>query len=376
MNWKTCGIFAGLCALLLRFIFSLSPEITETIYSRGIFVVIRYVLDYTIGLIPFPLLYPLIVLLFLVVIWKIGTWWRYRQKNTKKEAHKKTSWKKRMRAGLLAVAGGIGIVMALGYFIWGFNYWRLPIEKHLHLKLEPLDSNRIRSEAELALKMMVHAKRKMTGTHFVWSNLETEVRGDLERVLKSFHYPTPGRVRGRYLAPGQPAMYFGVSGFYNFFTGEAYVPATLLAMEIPFTLAHEMAHGYGFCEEGTANFLAYLTCLSSHNPLIQYSGCYHYFMYISSDLYRVSSQEYSTLLKQCPPDVSADVRAIQQNWARYRGFLMELGQVVNDVYLKGQGIKEGVKSYNRLLVLVAAWKNSPLSTKNVSNFNLTPIKTF
>ena len=69
MNWKTCGIFAGLCALLLRFIFSLSPEITETIYSRGIFVVIRYVLDYTIGLIPFPLLYPLIVLLFLVVIW-------------------------------------------------------------------------------------------------------------------------------------------------------------------------------------------------------------------------------------------------------------------------------------------------------------------
>jgi hypothetical protein len=174
----------------------------------------------------------------------------------------------------------------------------------------------------------------------------------------SLVYPAAGRVRVHKFSPSGFLMAFAISGIYLPYTGEAYVPANLTAVELPFTMAHEMAHGFGFTEEGTANFLAYLTCISAKDPLIRYSGCIEYFNYISFELFLASRAAHEEMMKKLPQGVIADRRAISRNWERYRDWLTDLGQKVNDIYLKSQGIKEGVKSYNRVIILTAAWRSA------------------
>ncbi len=364
VNLKVMMILLGAGALLVRLIFSLNPHITETIYSRGFFLAIRFCLDYTAALLPFPLIYLLVILLILLVVKKILQYIRARKDETKEKISFKTLFLK----GFLYCAAFVGSMVFLFYFLWAFNYERIPIETHLKIKPEPLDIDGIRREVKLAFQMVVDARETIPGMDRVGSNaldkgflpdgLEDKIRENLEKVLKSMDYLTVGRVRVKKLRPGGLLMRFGASGFYFPFTGEAYISANLTAVEIPFLMAHEMAHGYGFSQEGTANFLAYLACISSGEPFIKYSGCLVYFGHISSDLYRASPDEYKELKKRLPPGIIADRLKKYKNWKQYQGRLMDWSQKVYDTYLKSQGISEGIKSYDRLVVLTAAWRKA------------------
>lgn len=366
INLKVLLILLGAGALLVRFLFSLNPYITESIYSRGIFPGIRFCLDYTIELLPFPLIYLLVVLFLLLDVKIIVRWVKARKDKDREKLSLKTLFLKR----LLSFLAFLGAVVFLFYFLWAFNYERLPIETHLKIKPEPLDINEIRSETKLAFQMVVDARENIPGVDRIGSNaldnrfltngIENEIRESMERVLKSMGYPTVGRVRVKKLWPGGLLMRFGTSGFYLPFTGEAYISANLTPVEIPFDVAHEMAHGYGFSREGTCNFLAYLACISSADAFIKYSGCLVYYSHISADLYRASPGEYKELNKKLPPGIIADRVKKYKNWQQYRGWLMDWSQKVYDTYLKTQGVQEGIKSYDRLVILATAWRAAGL----------------
>jgi hypothetical protein len=360
VDWKPKVSWIGLGAftLLLRYLFRLNPDMVESIYSRGIFQGIRFCLDYTLGLLPFPLVYLMSAALLFLLVFKI-----IKRVKKGKKIKEKLSWQMRIFKGILTLGAFFGAIVFFFYFLWGFNYQRVPIEDHLKIKPEPLDITGIRKETTIAFQMVEAARKTIPGASsapldsgFLPEGLESKIRDNLGKVLKSMGYPVPGRVRARKLRPGGLLMYFAVSGIYFPYTGEAYMPANLTAVEIPFTMAHEMAHGVGFTEEGTANFLAYLTCISAKNPVIRYSGCLEYFNYISYEMAKASPHEHKEMIKKLPRGVIADRTAIFQNWAHYRGWLMEIGQQVNDIFLKSQGVKEGVKSYNRLVLLAAAWR--------------------
>jgi hypothetical protein len=306
----------------------------------------------------------LVVLLVLLDVKIIVQWVKARKNKDREKLSLKTLFLKR----LLSFLAFLGAVVFLFYFLWAFNYERLPIETHLKIKPEPLDINEIRRETKLAFQMVVDARQTIPGVDRIGNNaldreaagvadpLEDKVRESMEGVLKSMGYPTVGRVRVKKLWPGGLLMRFGSSGFYLPFTGEAYISANLTPVEIPFAVAHEMAHGYGFSREGTCNFLAYLTCISSEDPFIKYSGCLVYYSHISADLYRASPGEYKELNKKLPPGIMADRVKKYRNWRQYRGWLMDWSQKVYDTYLKTQGVREGIKSYDRLVILATAWR--------------------
>jgi len=364
IDLKVMMILLGAGALLVRFLFSLNPYITESIYSRGIFLGIRFCLDNTIGKLPIPLIYLLVLLLILFAVKMIAKWRRARKDKTRKKSSIKVLFFK----GLLYCAAFLGAAVFLFYFLWAFNYDRLPIEAHLKIKPEALDIDEIRQEAKLAFQMVVDARESIPGVKHIGNNaldnrylpkdLENQIRESLEAVLKSMGYPVVGRVRVKKLWPGGLLMRFGTSGFYLPFTGEAYISANLTPVEIPFDVAHEMAHGYGFSQEGTCNFLAYLACILSQDPFIKYSGSLVYFSHISADLYRASLGEYRELIKKLPAGIIADRVKEYRNWQRYQGWLMDISQKVYDTYLKTQGVREGIKSYDRLVVLTAAWRRA------------------
>lgn len=346
----------GLMTVGLKMVSGRYPEFVEEVYSRGIFVLVRNLLDHSFGLLPFSAVYPLVLALLIWMTWKL-----YRSLfGVKKD---RTTPLAGLGRFLLRASAICGLLVFLLYFLWGFNYDRLPVEVSLGLNLQPLDEPAIRREAALAAAGLVKAReeipdagRAALANSMLPEDLEGVLRDGFARVLGRFGYPAPGRVRLRFFRPGGLLMRLDIAGFYFPFTGETVLPKELTPEGIPFAAAHEMAHAYGFAEEGTANFLALLVCLDSPNPVVRYSGRMGCFRYIAPELRRVSQAEYKNLLASLSPGVLADMRQSYENWLKYKSWLSDFGRSVNHLYLKTQGIKEGIKSYNRMLLLYAAYR--------------------
>ncbi len=130
----------------------------------------------------------------------------------------------------------------------------------------------------------------------------------------------------------------------------------LLPYEKPFTMAHEMAHGFGITDEGEAGFLGFLACLALPDAAIRYSGWAGYWEYAAGELSRAAPAAFKAGWDSLPDGMRADIRAAQANAARYRGPVERVSRRVYAKYLQSQGIDDGLRSYSRLVGLVAAWR--------------------
>ncbi len=334
-------------------------SLAEKFYSRGIYAAIRLIWDHTLGFSPIPLLY--IVVPAAILFWTVYRIVRFFSRRPRPSI----SWGLKIGRTLLRAASAIGGLVFFFYFLWGFNYNRIGFERQLKLALEPLNPAALAAEIDWATRKAVEARASIPGSsdaalepRFYPQDLESMLRTSLKGLLENLDYPAAGRVRIRLFQPAGWLMRFSGSGIFNPFLGEGYIAGDLLPFEIPFTMAHEMVHGYGICEEGDANFLAFLTCESSADPAVRYSGFLSYWSYVFAETGRLAPQSINTIRELIPEGMKADLRAEAKNWRRYQGPLSRIGEKINNQYLKSQGIREGIRSYDRLVLLVAAWKNA------------------
>lgn len=344
---KTGLLFGGI-ALLVRFFFEAFPAFAEEWYSRGFYLLLRKVLHLIFGYLPFAGVYMLAIVL---VVWGI--------RSLRRLYVHQGSWLQKTKKVTVAAANFVGFVLFAFYFLWGYNYNRVPVEQQLGLRLEPLKKGQIEQrlkEQTIELSQLRAALPVGPVTaEALGATLEQELRESLEKTLEAHGFPAHARVRARWIYPHGLFLRFSTAGLYLPFTGEGHVDPGLAPVQWPAVMVHELAHGYGFGDEGVCSFWALLTCRASANPYLRYAGALSYWRSLAAAYRDYDPQGFLQLRDQLPEAVLGDLQDIRTAMQRFPDLVPRLQYRVYDAYLKSQGIGEGMLNYDQVLVLMAAY---------------------
>ena len=339
---------------LLAFRLSLPASTIENYYSRGVFVAFRSVWDYLLPLLPIPLFY----LFWVGVVWFLART-LVQAKRAKRLGSERGPWRIVARRIL---NGATYLVMAF-LLMWGMNYGRTPVDEALgferyNLTLDEL-RQRVHSEAaELAdLRSDVSTDTAALPTLLLPPDLESRVRALSAKAFTTHGYPAPGQPRARQLLPKGILLRFSTAGVYWPWAGEANVDGGLWHLQKPAVMAHEYGHAYGFGDEGTCTFWAYLAGLHAEDPYLKYCYKLAYWRQIAGRLRRAEPMPYSEWrAAELDPGVRNDLQAIYDNSAQYRDIAPLVRDLTYDTYLRTQGVHGGLANYGTVIQLVEGYR--------------------
>lgn len=258
-----------------------------------------------------------------------------------------------LRRGVWVAAG----LLWLFLFTFGLNYQRPLLFELLGYEQRKAEA----SELEALGRMLVeNVNQSYTEAHS--EGRTAPERGEIIRLLNEAYDTAPELrllPRGEF-APPKPVYTsgvltrFGIGGVYFPFTAEPNYNAEIPDFQLPFSIAHEMAHQRGVARESEANFVAYVVCVSSRDSFIRYSG-FRNGLGVLSELHRVEPEKARELAKQLGNGYREDSRRAALFWAKASGAAGALGQRVNDLYLRANRVKAGVADYSNSTTLIIAY---------------------
>lgn len=339
-------------AIFLRLL--LTPPLIEQWYSRGLFRGLRWLIDYLLASwVPFVLIYLFFGGLVLWLVYK----WRTRA------PRRSVGWAERLKRLSLRLLAAFGVLIFFFLFLWGFNYGRVPIEEQLGLDPAPISVDELREMMEEEARALISLRERIPGIgdsalvrEQLPVDLEAEIRRELSAWLRDNGYPTPGRPRVKPIYPRGIFLRFSSSGLYFPYTGEGSYDAGLHPLQLPHVIAHEMSHAYGFADEGTCNFLAYLAGWDAADPAIAYAIRLDFYRTLASNYLRYEQEAYRTFRAELPAGIQADLDAINENLRAYPDIMPRVRYAAYDAYLRSQGISEGIRNYSRVIMLIRAWR--------------------
>ncbi len=342
---------AAITLLLSRF-FGQGSDFIEQFYYRGIFQAFRIGYDYTFGLLPIPMIYVFIIIIIYILYVLVRTFLK-----------KDQTWRHRLLGSGHLVVQTISALLIIFYWFWGFNYNRVSIESHLNMDYADMDTTDLlqlyteTNDRLIELRTLFSLQEKMKAIESNPTAYEDECRQSLTAALDAMNYPTNGRVRIRRIRPQGSLLRISTAGVYWPFVFEGHIDPGLHPMTWPFTMSHEMGHGYGFTDEGTCNFLGWLACTTHEDPFIQYSGWIGYYRYLLTNLRRsISPKQYQEIYKSIPQVIVDDLTEIRKYAMRYPDVMPAVRDVVYDNYLKTHGVKGGLINYSKIIKLVYAFE--------------------
>ncbi len=351
---KYIWVILGALSLVFNWLFGVFPSLYEAIYFRGIFQIIRTIYDYTLGWIPFPMVY----ILFFIVVQIIYKFIQFRGFRTA------TGLVQKIWSILLPLFSLAGAVIFFFYFLWGFNYKQEHLSNYLKLPEITADTTELYAESIFYLEKLERLRGVISQDTIPLSfdhmddDLESEIRHNLEWVLRDWDIPTTGRVRVRELYPKGILLRISTAGVYIPFVFEGHIDAGLHPIQYPFTMAHEMSHGYGLADEGTCNFTGFVACMASDDPFVQYSASMSIWRYMANNLRIGSPRLYKNMMKQISPNVRVDLIAVMDEMDKYPDIMPKVRDAVYDTYLKSHGVAGGLSNYSKVVEMTIAWKKS------------------
>ncbi len=150
----------------------------------------------------------------------------------------------------------------------------------------------------------------------------------------------------------------GVTGSMGPFFCEFTLNGDILPHDYPATYAHEFAHFLGVANEGEANFYSYIVCTASADKQVRFSGYYHIFFHVLNNVYDIlGEKEGERFLKYIRPEIIQLAKSDRQYWLSKRCKALDAAQdIIFELYLRGNHVAEGRKSYSGVIGLILAWE--------------------
>ena len=150
----------------------------------------------------------------------------------------------------------------------------------------------------------------------------------------------------------------GVTGSMGPFFCEFTLNGDILPHDYPATYAHEFAHFLGVANEGEANFYSYIVCTASADKQVRFSGYYHIFFHVLNNVFDIlGEKERERFLKHIRPEIIQRARNDRRYWLSKRCKALDATQdFIFELYLRGNHVAEGRKSYSGVIGLILAWE--------------------
>lgn len=364
-KYKYISLILFPITLFINHIASKLPNLVEKYYSTWINKLTIEVLSKASGLIEFSLyeviVYILIIsmLIFLLRLILVFT--------------KKHNVAKRILGNsILNILSTLSICYFLFILLWGINYNRLPLQTSLLNRYNLSNNTKIENveytnqDLKNLYKFLIN---KANETRFyTLQNKEgsmmanTNYKGIISRAQIGYNNISNiiPEVQGnysnaKYIKSSKFMSYTGITGIYFPFTGEANINIDIPDIYIPCTVIHEMAHQRGFASEDEANFIAYLASINHTDIDFNYSGYILALSHTASALRDADPSSYELLTSNISDNVRRDLEYNNNYWKNYNGKISEISDKFNNSYLKSNGVKDGTKSYGKMVDLLLAY---------------------
>jgi len=302
-------------------------QLVENSYSRGVFPTISHVFGAMSAAIPISWLDVWILVCGGILIYAV-----YQRR-----------W---------AVLVGVASFFYLWFFWgWGLNYHRPPVATRLQLDTKELtkaDVDRFTDKAvgEINRLWPLASKARLSR-----NQIAAMAAQRVERVvfkIDGTDWPLPAQVKRSFLLePWYNGA--GIDGMFNPFGHEALVIQGPFSFELPFLMAHELAHVRGIANEGEANLVALFATIASEDPRFQYSGWLYLWGYLHTARGRLDAGPREDLQAITDRILSNRIQAISN-----------IQSVLLDAHLKANAVPGGIRSYSDFVRLAIAsqsrWK--------------------
>jgi hypothetical protein len=248
---------------------------------------------------------------------------------------------------LLGTCGALALIFILFMGSWAYNYNRIPVKQKMVLHPHRVDTVAVTALADRTLLML--------NANAVAAHAERYDDVVMQRLLEPTFYATTRRLGNREIfapAPIKPTIFepfmraSATDGFTDPWTHEINLSSSLSSIERPAAYAHEWSHLSGFADESEANFIAAITCITSKDPALRYSGWMLVWFNLPSTV-RVHHRASRLVI--------ADVKAIIARYRRETKPAVERAQrAMYERYLHANNVRAGFASYHLFIQLITA----------------------
>lgn len=351
---KVCFIvfFASLAVHIVSFI---SPAFSD-FFTRYIASLFRTVLATLTGWIPFSIAETVLLLIPVLLVIYFALTHNYFIKRDKP-----------ISLLIYGVISALMIMYSIAVMTFLTGYSNSTLDKKLGLDAEPVTSQDLHQTATTVYGELEKLQEQIEFSSDGFSKMPYDISEMSDKLLISYKecskkYTFLHNIQAKIkpVALSEAMSYTHITGVYTFFTGEANIDAAFPDFTIPYTAAHEFAHQRGIARENEANFVAFLICINSDDPYIQYSGYINMLQYLSNALAKADRETYTAFYKSMNSKTQGEFKAYSAFFSKYRNSAAsKVSGAVNDTYLKLQGT-EGAVSYGMVVDLAVAYysKNS------------------
>ena len=344
---KYLSLFLFVQIILLK-VLALFPDFVERYYSNALYLYISKISRIFLGWIPFSVGDLCYTILFFFIF-------RWIYKNRK-------GFFKNWKTNGLTVLSFVSVLYFLFHFLWGINYYRIPLYEKIGIEKEytkeqliALTQKLITKTNQLQLQIEKDSTKKVVFNYSEQKMYEMSPNGYglMTNQLSKIEYKNESVKSSLY---SLPLSYMGFGGYLNPFTNEAQVNYLKPKYTSPLTTCHEMAHQTGIGSESECNFIGFVTAAKNEDLYFQYSAYSFALRYALHNLDMIKEGSSKPYLKKINKGVLKNFEENKIFWKEYQTPINTFFEYFYDNFLKANQQKDGMEGYSKFVGLAIGYE--------------------